>query len=60
MGKVYMIEGYDGSGKSSIAKNIAKKLNIKPEDIINQNDMETSEILEGQRLTVYVPLDINF
>ena len=29
MGKVYMIEGYDGSGKSSIAKKIAKKLNAR-------------------------------
>lgn len=29
MAKVYMIEGYDGSGKSSVAKKIAKKIGAK-------------------------------
>lgn len=29
MGKIYMIEGYDGSGKTSVAKNIAKIIGAK-------------------------------
>lgn len=29
MGKIYMIEGYDGSGKSSIAKKIAKIISVR-------------------------------
>lgn len=39
---------------------VAKNLCVKPEDIINQNDIQESEITEGTRLVVYTPLDINF
>ena len=29
MGKIYMIEGYDGSGKTTVGKNIAKIIGAK-------------------------------
>jgi len=39
---------------------IAKHLCVKPDEIIKQNNLEDGVVYEGMRLTVYVPLDINF
>ena len=39
---------------------IAKKLNISPEDIKEQNELESEELEEGLRLTLYIPIDAKF
>jgi len=39
---------------------VAKKLNISPEDIKEQNELENEELEEGLRLTLYIPIDAKF
>lgn len=42
MGKIYMIEGYDGSGKTSVAKNIAKRIGARYVHFFSEYDVNYS------------------
>lgn len=48
------------TGKNENLFDISKKINVRPEDIVAQNKETGNGIIEGTRLVIYNPLNLNF